>query len=252
MQFHGGCDPLMKRRHLLLGAAVASSVAVGGIAGATFRWHRAPLRNPKLTDQYLDTIRPSPEQPSVLFVGNSMTLRHDLPEQVAKLAQGQGISLHVGTAAARGARLIETLRIESFREVLQLGWDVLILQDFSTTCLRAPDRWGSRFAIKKMVEDTQPAAVLLYPTWAFPPQHPVYQQGAGLFSRVPTGPADFSQSITDHYDGIAKAQGWSRAKVTETMQPDPTLWLEPDLLHPNESGSVRIAQVIWDSLSELL
>jgi hypothetical protein len=181
-----------------------------------------------------------------------MTLHNDLPRAVAARAATAGDPLQVATAAARGARLVETWRIEAFRAVLEVGWDVLVLQDFSTTCLRAPDRWGSVRAMRAMVQAARPQAVLLYPTWAFPSGHSVYQRGAGLLSRPPEDPAAFARCITAHYAGIAQAEGWVRAPVTEAMQPDATPWLKADLHHPNPAGTDRIVGVLWQSLRPLL
>ena len=244
---------MMRRRGVLLGGM---AVLAGGAATATatFRWHTAPRREPALTDMHLAALRDRPPGtgPRVLFVGNSMTLRHDLPRAVAARAVAAGNPLQVATAAARGARLVETWRIEAFRAVLKGGWDVLVLQDFSTTCLRVPDRWGSVRAMRAMVRAARPQAVLLYPTWAFPPRHSVYQQGAGLLSRPPEDPAAFARCITAHYAGIAQAEGWVRAPVTEALQPDATPWLEEDLHHPTPAGTERIAGVLWQSLAPLL
>ena len=59
-------------------------------------------------------------------------------------AEAEGVTVQVAIAAAKGRmRLIETWRLDASRRVLGTGWDVLVLQDFSATVLRAPDRWAS-------------------------------------------------------------------------------------------------------------
>lgn len=244
----------MRRRRVILGAGVALGTALAGAGAATFRWHAQPRRVPDLRDAHLRDLQglPSGAGARVLFVGNSMTLRHDLPGQVAALATEAGVALQIASAAARGSRLIETWQIEAFRTTLETGWDVLVLQDFSTTCLRAPDRWGSAYAMRAMAQMSRAHSVLLYPTWAFPPAHRVYQKGAGMLSRPPADPAAFANCITAHYGGIAEAEGWARAPVTEALQSDVALWLEEDLHHPNPIGTARIADVLWQSLQPLL
>ncbi len=239
---------------MLLGAGMALGTGLAGIGTMTFRWHASPRRTQGLSDAHLRNLQalPAGTGPRVLFVGNSMTLRHDLPTKVAALAAEAGVSVQIAHAAARGSRLVEAWQIEGLRAALATGWDVLVLQDFSTTCLRAPDRWGSAHAMREMAQAAQARAVLLYPTWAFPPGHRVYQEGAGILTRPPADPADFARCITAHYDSIAQAEGWTRAPVTEVLQQDTALWLEDDLHHPNPTGTARIAGVLWRSLQQLL
>ena len=136
--------------------------------------------------------------------------------------------------------------------MLARGWDVLVLQDFSTVSLRAPDRWGSEYAMRKMARAARARSVLLYPTWAFPPKHHVYRSGGGRFSDVPANPAEFTASIVAHYQGIADQHGWVRAPITEAMAPGSAKWLESDQHHPNAAGSAHIAQALWQSLAPLL
>lgn len=161
----------MKRRTLLAGmAGLGAAAGVGGLAGFTFRWHATPGRYPALTDAHLQglaDLAPSPTR--VLFVGNSMVLHHDVPALVAARAQAAGHPVQTAMAAGRGARLIETWKIEAFRAALRLGWDILVLQDYSGTPLRAPDRWGSAWAMRAMAEEAGAKGVLLYPTWPIRP-----------------------------------------------------------------------------------
>lgn len=240
----------MKRRLILAGLAGAG---LTGLADATFRWHATPRLRPALTRAHLQALAAAPPAaPRVLFLGNSMTLRHGLVERIARRAKVAGIGAGFATAAANGARLIETQQVDALELVLARGWDVLVMQDLSTVSLRAPDRWGSAHAMRVMARKAHAGAVLLYPTWAFPPGHWVYEKGGGFLSAVPEGPDSFARSITSHYGDIAARQGWVRAPVTEAMAEDPTHWLEQDLHHPNVAGTERIAGVLWQSLAPLL
>ena len=243
----------MRRRALLAGCAGLTALAAGGTAGITFRWHATPRREPFLTKTHLQELTQlAPTPARVLFVGNSMTLRHDLPGRIRGLAEGAGQALQMATAAANGARLIETWSIGAFRDALELGWDILVLQDFSTTCLRAPDRWGSGFAMRSMVKAARAQGVLLYPTWAFPPRHGVYNGEAGLLARLPEDPTAFARAIMDHYGRLADAEGWRHAPVTNVMLPDATPWLEGDLHHLNPQGADYVARILWQELQILL
>lgn len=235
----------MRRRAFFAG--LGGLTLAGG--AFTFRWHSFPQRKPLLTNAHLQGLINIPlSTPRVLFIGNSMVLNHDLPARVANRAAREGVGLQVVTAAARGARLIETQRIGALGPVLDLGWDALILQDFSTVSLRAPDRWGSVYAMRTLARRAKASAVLLYPTWAPPASHRIYHGGGPLGGVTPQDPADFAARITAHYDGIAEVEGWRRAPVTEAMAPDPTDWLNPDLHHLNAVGADHVAGVLWDSL----
>ena len=143
----------MKRRALLslmTGGAATGLAAAGGTL--TFRLHKDPRQKPFLTDDHLEGVSVrSNEAHRILFVGNSIVLNHDVPARITALAEQEGVQLNTATAAANGARLIETIRLESLNHILQPGlWDVVVLQDFTKTPLRAFDSWGSRYAMKQI------------------------------------------------------------------------------------------------------
>lgn len=120
------------RRAFLLSSAAAVAGA-GGLGAFSFRLHRPPRRTPYLTDTHLAELAEfQAPAPRILFIGNSMVLRHDVPARVAKLT---GAS--TAMAAANGARLIETVRIERLQPVLTaVDWSVIVLQDFTKTPFR--------------------------------------------------------------------------------------------------------------------
>ena len=137
---------LTRRRLLLGGAAIAAGgLAVGGFA---LRLHKTPRREPYLTEAHLAALANADlPRPRVLFIGNSMVLGNDLPGLVAERAAEDGVELSVATAAAGGARLVETVRLPGLGPLLAREWDAVVAQDFTKTPLRAPDRWGSRRAM---------------------------------------------------------------------------------------------------------
>lgn len=242
---------ILARLGLILGLGGGVALAAGA-GGLTFRLHTTPRRIPFLTPDHLEELtQMPPARPRLLFVGNSMTHMHDLPARVAAAAARDGVALQIGVAAANGARLIETWRLPAFRHMLSQGWDVLVPQDFSTTCLRVPDRWGSAYAIRSMARQAQAGAVVLYPTWAFPIQHRVYRERSSILSATPSTPEDFADRIIAHYASLAHIEGWVRAPVTEAMQPDPTPYLADDKHHLNPDGAALVADILWQSLRDL-
>ncbi len=142
----------------------------------------------------------------ILFIGNSFTLQGPVPDLVARFARdsgfvnvvvdfravsGQSLAWHRGDPSPAGApaRLRE-------------GWDVVVLQDFST---RPTDALGEPAAFKDDVswfyeraKEANPAVrVVLYETWARRAGHPLY--GVAFAS-----PAQMQAQLRRHYTDAAE------------------------------------------------
>lgn len=245
----------MNRRALLLSAAaLTGATALGGVA--TLRLHLAPRQEPFLTPAHLNRIATAElPRPRVLFVGNSMVLRHDVPARLARFAQAKGHQITTAMAAANGARLIETRRIPELKPILKPDyWDAVVLQDFTETPLRAPDRWGSALAMGRIARRVAPAPILLYPPWPGDLGHPIYEN-AGRLKAQPQSPTDYAARTMAHYTRVARANGFHVAPV-------PQRWLEAvargeslydaDRHHANARGAALAAKVLWEALEPLL
>ena len=243
-----------RRAFLLSAAALTGATALGGVA--TLRLHLSPRTDPFLTPEHLAQIAATDlPRPRVLFVGNSMVLRHDVPARLAGIARAEGHQIAVATAAANGARLIETLRIAELRLVLKPDyWDAVILQDFTETPLRAPDRWGSAIAMTRIARQVAPAPILLYPPWPGDHGHPIYKN-AGRLKAQPENPSDYAARTMAHYTRVSRKNGFDIAPV-------PQRWLEAvaegeglydkDRHHANAHGAALVARILWESLKPLL
>ena len=188
----------------------------------------------------------------MLFIGNSMLMRHDVPARVAGLAAQEGVTLRPALAAAQGARLIETLRIEALDQVMQAGaWEALVLQDFTKTPLRAVDRWGSAHAIRALARRVSPTPVILAPPWPARADAGVYRD-AGTLTAVPASPEDYANRTMAHYTSVAR-------DIPAAVAPIPTRWLSasqelyaPDGHHANPDGADVMAATIWTTLKQVL
>lgn len=233
------------------GAAVASSTAA-----FTLRLHSKPRRTPFLTTDHLEgvNLEDIPE-PRVLFIGNSMILRYDVAAITAKFAAEDGISLSVATAAADGARLIETIRIPELERLLEDGaWSAVVLQDFTKTPLRRTDRWGSRYAMSWFRAQLPRTPIVLYPPWPAMADNKVYED-AGFLTYTPRDPADFRKRTMGFYGGVATDFGFHLSEV-------PAAWAKataegqdlyaPDGHHANELGAKLSAKVLWSVLKGLI
>ena len=241
----------MKRRQFLVASGAGLAAVGAGVAGLGLRLHSAPRQYPFLTDAHLATlVAPDLARPRVLFIGNSMVLNNDLPSLVAERAQADGATISTATAAANGARLIETLRVPRILDVVRAGWDVVVVQDFTKTPLRAIDRWGSARVIRAIADAAAPAPVLLFPPWPAASENGV-SADAGFLTTQPKDPDDYAARTMAHY----QANGHKVAPVLQawlTAINEGADLYAADGHHPNAQGSAFVADILWKSLKDLL
>ncbi|WP_120499432.1 hypothetical protein [Roseovarius sp. EL26] len=245
----------VRRRIVLTQLAAGAAVAAGG-ATLVLRQHQTPRRIPFLTDEHLQQIAmPKVGAPRVLFVGNSTTLQHDVPGRVAALAAPDGRDLRTATAAARGAWLVETMRLDALQTIMRPGlWDAVVLQDFSKVPLNKMYRMGSARAMSVLAKRVGTIPVVFFPPWPARADNTVYHD-AGRFAFTPENPADYAAKTMDHYTQVA-------GRIGATVAPVPEQWLmqvangaslyAQDGHHSNAAGANLAAQVIWQSLRRLL
>lgn len=245
-----------RRRAIGLLFGGAATVSAGAATVGTFRWHSTPRRTPYLTAEHLKSLNATEfPKPSVLFIGNSMVLRHDVPARTVTAASADGIALSVATAAANSARLIETIRHPNLAPLLQPNrWSAIVLQDFTRTPLRAPDRWGSLYAMNWVARRATDTPTVLYPPWPALARHRVYRD-AGFLASIPSDPADYTARTLKFYKDAAASSGFQLSDV-------PTAWAnaiaagerlhDSDGFHANEKGATLAAQVLWKTIKGIL
>ncbi|WP_300011242.1 SGNH/GDSL hydrolase family protein [uncultured Roseobacter sp.] len=246
----------MNRRQAigLAGGALATGLTAG--AGLTLRLHREPRRLPFLTDAHLATISPDPAgPPAILFIGNSMIMGHNVPSLVIERAAKDGIALQVGMAAAHGARLIETVRIDALRQVLsQNRWDALVLQDFTMTPLRVIDRWGSLLAMRRLAAWTGAPSVLLCPPWPARADASIYRDAGRAIVR-PDDPSDYARRTMAYYNHAASQIGADVVNLPDTwrlaVEAGQPLYAR-DGHHASPDGASFAAEQVWTALSKHL
>ncbi len=248
--------PMNRRRALLTLLATGAVSAAAGSGAMTFRVHADPRRTPYLTAAHLTELATQElPRPRVLFIGNSMILRHDVPALIASEARADGIELGTAMAAADGARLIETLRIQELDPLLTFRmWDAVVLQDFTKTPLRAFDRWGSRHAMERIGNRVAPSPVVLYPPWPATADNHVYRD-AGFLTTTPETPEDFMARQMAFYMSVAEDNGFHLANV-------PRAWMQAaaegaplfhkDGHHASPEGAALVARVLWPVIRQSL
>ncbi|MCA9563338.1 MAG: hypothetical protein KC561_07605 [Myxococcales bacterium] len=123
----------------------------------------------------------APDEPlRILFIGNSFTFGGPVPTIVGELAEGAGWPTpHIEYSAYGG----ETLEGHRSRErtmelAQQSGWDVAVIQEFSTrpTSIGDPEQFmtDATFFHDTIRTNSPDARIILYETWARHPDHGVY------------------------------------------------------------------------------
>lgn len=145
---------------------------------------------------------PPPEPPAdIFFVGNSFTLGGPIPLLVQDLAVSAGFPEPNVDYRAVGGRTLEWHRAdpdpESAPERIAEGWDVVVLQEYST---RPTDAVGPAERFKEdatyfhdLAIHTRPSArVILYETWA-------RREGHSLYPVTFDDPGDMQAQLRFHY-----------------------------------------------------
>lgn len=139
----------------------------------------------------------------ILFIGNSFTHQGPVPQRVQELAASANWPspvVHDVTPGGRDLTFHKT-NPDTLAAVDRGGWDVVVLQDFST---RPTDQLGAPTAFKQdvtwfydRVQATSPGAtVVLYMTWARHPDHSFYPD---TFA----DPAQMQRELRFHYNDAA-------------------------------------------------
>lgn len=193
----------------------------------------------------------------LLFVGNSFTARHDVPGQVAAMLEAGGVADRVRTreVAPGGSQLHDHARSEELRrDIAELNWTAVILQDVSTAPLFETDSARSAEAIGRLSRIAMEggARSVLFSTWARAPGNALYRQSFEGYAE-PRGPAEMTAVVSRHYETLSEELGAFLAPVGEAWQiagevlPHIALHAN-DGFHASPAGAYLSALVIARSL----
>ena len=176
------------------------------------------------------------DDPSVLFVGNSLTERHDLPSRVRALAADAGLRVHTAAITRGGASLADHWDAGQVRRVIgSRRWSFVVLQQGPSTLPASRAelvRSARQYAQAIRAVGAQPALLMVWPL-----------------------PGQTTQAVAASYRAAADATGatlipageeWARARVRD-RQLDLT---EADGFHPSEAGTEiaarAVVRALWD------
>lgn len=183
----------------------------------------------------------SNELTKVLFVGNSYTYFWNLPQNVALMAEDQGVKISTQQSTAGGVTWGQHWRSErglDTRSLIQSGdFDIVILQNHSKRAIEHPDsmmHYGQLFhrEIKQSGAQT-----MLYMTWA-------REWDPTMMDPIAEKYNELGRSISVPVLPVGLA--WQKAKQ---MRPDLDLY-DPDGSHPSTTGTYLTACVIYTMLTK--
>src|SRR5262245_51775756 len=167
----------------------------------------------------------------VLFIGNSFTVRNDLPALIARLAAAKGKNLEHRLISAGGASLRQHWNAGVAREAIEKGrYDHVVLQEQSTLPVKNATRMHENVRLFDEVSRAAGSTTVLYMTWA----------------RL--NEPDSQQAITDAYTDIGRELGATVVPVGLAWQrflgqhEQPVLH-DRDQSHPTLAGSYLAACV---------
>jgi hypothetical protein len=230
---------------VIAGVLLGVSVYAGLIAVGLVRNPFAPVAAGNL-----DLARSNRSGVRVLFVGNSLTFRNDLPEMVHRLG-GARTPIFAGSFTAPGWQLRQFAGDHGLDRLLrEVHWDVVVLQEQSQVpSFPADDRareftpYVKQLADKIRADGAQP---LLFVTWA-------HRTGDRRNVSRDTYAA-MQQRIVDGYADAARASASALAPVgvawgnALTRRPQLALW-SSDGTHPSRAGSYLAACVFYALLT---
>jgi len=191
----------------------------------------------------------------VLFVGNSFLRQHDVPGRVAALARVGGRPIDSHAILRNGATLEGHLRHPALRQTLGWGWEVVVLQDFSTNALFDDRRRRASEAVRLMQGMARGAEIVLVTPWPRAPGHRLYERAAAPGFAAPRTPVDMARANGEHAVALS-------ADLGARVAPVASAWVEAmaggadlhaaDGYHANPQGAALTARVLWGSLSPLL
>ncbi len=192
---------------------------------------------------------------NILFIGNSYTYYHDMPECIfAPMAKAAGVEANVQAVTHGGYQLSwyadpEDPEGKRLRSVVDgRRFDCIVLQDHSLATIREPGAFFSGIrSLKALLEDKTDGFVL-YATWGRKP-------GCALLEELGMTNEEMTRHIAESYDEAGQRFGMKVAHVGKAFaacrqeHPEAELYFE-DLHHSSRLGSTIAAETILKTILE--
>lgn len=199
---------------------------------------KSVFKTVKLNVKYPDNVKVT----NILFIGNSLTYRNDVPGMVSKLAKADGKVVKCDSYTVGGNTLGQILSTRSFYIKQMLNskkYDYIIIQEASSSNYLEFENFLSAAKEFKRLADENGAELILYQTWAYNYEtyHTRYYQ---------------QQRIIEAYDRVAQELGVRVNIVGEVFfdftMDYPDINFYDDLNHASLAGSYLASCVHYISL----
>lgn len=189
----------------------------------------------------------------ILFIGNSYTYYHDMPERIfAHMAKERGYDFDVQAVTHGGYKLEwyadpENEEGKRLRAVVEgRHFDCIVLQDHSLSTVSDPAGFfGGIRSLKALLEDKTDKFVL-YGTWARKP-------GCETLEEIGMTNPEMTRHIAEYYDEAGQRFGMTVAHVGKAFaayseaHPEAELYFT-DLHHSSVLGSTIAAETLLDAI----
>ena len=177
----------------------------------------------------------------ILFLGNSFTYFHDLPDMVAESLKAEvkgnlcgGAYLHQHIAPS------EELCAVTHRLLTEEKWDYVVLQDQSQGPITHPKEFERAVAVLSEMIRAAGGKPVLYETWA-------YEEGSDTLASTGMTFFEMQQKLTAGYRSAADANNALLAPVGQVFaasRKTVQLYDAGDHYHPSQAGSRLAAETI--------
>lgn len=189
----------------------------------------------------------------ILFVGNSYTYFHDMPERIfAPMAKDAGLDVEVQAVTHGGYKLCwyadpENPEGKRLRSVVEgRHYDYIVLQDHSLSTIVNPgDFFGGLRALKELLQPHTDSFVL-YATWGRKPGSKTLEDNGWTNSGMTQGLREAYSRAAEQLDAEVSNVGLCFYRVL-SGHPEIELY-NPDLSHPSYAGSCLAALCHYHTL----
>lgn len=184
---------------------------------------------------------------TVLFVGNSLTERNDLPNTFKQFAATSSLrpDVEVHSITPGGAFLYDHWkRGDVVTELRKLRPNFLVLQGQSIEPVSAPQSFAHSAALLKAEADRAGTATILFSTWARPAGDPYYNDPSSGGS-----PAQMQMRLNSAYAQVSHSISATLAPVgvafEHAQREAPQIQLTDGTQHPTAAGTYLAAAVLF-------